>query len=135
MRGWYGARRLRPMRIQSGSPYEDRYGFSRALRTGDRVLVAGTAPIPPAGEEVAATAYEQMLRCGAIARDALDQAGASMAAVVRTRMFITDPADADDIGRAHSELFGEARPVATMVVVKQLLDPAWRVGVEGETPV
>lgn len=120
------------MRIQSGSPYEDRYGFSRALRVGDRVLVAGTAPIVGEGEEVAATAYEQMLRCGTIACEALAEAGASAATVVRTRMFITDPADADDVGRAHSELFGDARPVTTMVVVKELLDPTWKVEIEVE---
>ena len=120
------------MRIQSGSPYEDRYGFSRALRVGDRVLVAGTAPIPPNGEATAATAYAQMPRCGEIALDALGQAGASVAEVVRTRMFIVDPADADDVGRANNEVFGAARPVATMVVVKDLLDPDWKVEIEVE---
>ena len=120
------------MRIQSGSPYEDRYGFSRALRVGDRVLVAGTAPIPPNGEATAATAYAQMLRCGEIALDALGQAGASVAEVVRTRMFIVDPADADDVGRVHNEVFGAARPVATMVGGKDLLDPDWKVEIEVE---
>ncbi|MDJ0925874.1 MAG: RidA family protein [Acidimicrobiia bacterium] len=118
--------------VESGSPYEQLYGFSRGLRRGTRVEVAGTAPIPPPGEEVAATAYEQMLRCGEIVTRALDQLGSSADDVVRTRMFITDAADADEVGRAHGELFGVARPVATMVVVAGLLDPAWRVELEVE---
>ena len=96
------------------------------------MIVAGTAPIPPQGEEVAATAFEQMLRCGEILLDALEQAGAAAGDVIRTRMFITDPADADEVGRAHRQVFGEARPAATMVVVAGLLDPAWLVETEAE---
>ncbi len=122
-------------RVRSGSPYEERYGFSRALRRGDRVEVAGTAPIPAPGEPVAPTAYGQMLRCGEIALDALAALGAGPDDVVRTRMFLTDPADADEVGRAHRELFGAAAPVATMVVVATLLDPAWRVELEVEAVV
>jgi enamine deaminase RidA (YjgF/YER057c/UK114 family) len=117
--------------IRSGSPYEDRWGFTRALRVGDRVIVSGTAPIPPAGQDVAATAYDQMLRCGEIIRAALAEAGATMADVVRTRMFITDEGNADDVGRAHRELFGEAMPAATMIMA-QLIDPTWLVEVEAE---
>ncbi len=120
------------MQVESGSPYEKLYGFARGLRRGRRVEIAGTAPIPPPGEPVADTAYEQMLRCGAIAIKALEQLGSSADEVVRTRMFITDSADADAVGRAHGELFGRARPVATMVVVAGLLDPAWKVEIEVE---
>ncbi len=120
------------MQVESGSPYEKLYGFSRGLRRGRRVEIAGTAPIPDPGQEVAATAYEQMLRCGEIVVKALQQLGSSPDEVVRTRMFITDPADADAVGRAHGELFGDARPVATMVVVAALLDPAWKVELEVE---
>jgi len=120
---------------RSGSPYEEEYGFSRGVRIGNRVEIAGTAPIPPEGEPVAVTAYEQMLRCGEIATTALTELGASPADVVRTRMFITDAADADDIGRAHREVFGEAAPAATMVVVAALLDPAWKVEIEVEAEV
>jgi len=119
-------------RVASGSPYEERFGFSRAVRVGDRVMVAGTAPVPVPGGEVAATAYEQMLRCGEIITAALGEAGASPAGVVRTRVFITDAGDADEVGRAHREVFGSAAPAATMVVVAGLLDPAWRVEVEAE---
>ncbi len=119
-------------RFRSGSPYEEAYGFSRAIRVGDRVLVAGTAPIPEQGEELPSTAYGQMLLCGEIALAALHQAGAGPADVVRTRMFIVDPADADEVGRAHGEVFGAASPVATMVVVAGLLDPQWLVEIEIE---
>jgi enamine deaminase RidA (YjgF/YER057c/UK114 family) len=117
--------------IRSGSPYEDRWGFTRAIRVGDRIIVSGTAPIPPAGRGVAASAYDQMLRCGEIIRAALEEAGATMADVVRTRMFITDESNADDVGRAHGELFGDAMPAATMIKT-QLIDPSWLVEVEAE---
>jgi len=119
-------------RFTSGSPYEPEYGFSRAVRVGDRVLIAGTAPIPHPEEEVADTAYRQMLRCGQIIISVLEETGASPADVVRTRMYLTDADDADEVGRAHREIFGEATPAATMVVVATLVDPAWKVEVEVE---
>jgi enamine deaminase RidA (YjgF/YER057c/UK114 family) len=117
--------------IRSGSPYEDRWGFTRAVRFGDRVIVSGTAPSPPPGEEVAPTPHEQMLRCGEIIRSALTEAGVTMADVIRTRMFVTSEHFADEIGRAHKELFGEAMPAATMIKT-QLIDPTWMVEVEVE---
>ncbi len=119
-------------RFSSGSPYEAEYGFSRAIRTGNRVVVAGTAPIPYPGEAVADTAYRQMLRCGQIIVSVLEQAGSTPADVVRTRMYLTDAADADEVGRAHREVFGGAAPAATMVVVAALIDPTWKVEVEVE---
>jgi enamine deaminase RidA (YjgF/YER057c/UK114 family) len=118
-------------RVRSGSPFEARYGFCRAIRRGRRVEVAGTAPIPRADEQLAADAYLQMLRCGEIAAEALARLGARPQDVVRTRMYITDPADADDVGRAHREVFGAAEPVATMIVTR-LLDPGWKVELEVE---
>ena len=120
-------------RVHSGSPYEPEVGFCRARRVGNRILVAGTAPIEPDGG-AAATAYEQMRRCTDIVTAALTELGGSAADVVRTRMFITDPEDADEIGRAHREVFGDAEPVATMVVTR-LLDPAWRIELEVEAVV
>jgi enamine deaminase RidA (YjgF/YER057c/UK114 family) len=119
-------------RVRSGSPYEERYGFSRGIKRGNRVEIAGTAPVPPIGEAVAESAYGQMLRCSEIALDALVQLGASPSDVIRTRMFLTDPTDADDVGRAHQEVFGEVAPAATMIVVSALLDPAWKVEIEVE---
>ncbi|MEA3511480.1 MAG: RidA family protein [Actinomycetota bacterium] len=119
----------------SGSPYEGRYGFSRGVRVGNQIEIAGTAPIPPEGETVASTAYEQMLRCGEIAVAALEELGASTDDVIRTRMFITDPEEADEIGRAHRQVFGSAAPAATMVVVAALLEPEWKVEIELEAEV
>ena len=114
----------------SGSPYEPAYGFCRAVRVGERIEVAGTAPIPAEGEPTADSAFDQMLRCGEIMMAAIDELGGSAIDVVRTRMFITNPADADEIGRAHKELFGDAPPASTMVVVAALLDPLWKVEAE-----
>lgn len=127
-------RTAREQRVYSGSPYESRFGFCRAWRRGARVEIAGTAPIPAAGEELREDAYGQMLRCGEIVGAALRSLDAELRHVVRTRMFITDPADADEIGRAHREIFGDATPVATMVVT-QLLDPRWKVEIEVEAEV
>ena len=121
-------------RVRSGSPYEAQYGFCRALRVGDRVLVSGTAPIPEPGDALPESPHAQMLRCGRIIEQAVLALGCSMRDVVRTRMFIVDPADADEIGRAHATLFEEHPPVATMVVTR-LLDPAWKVEVEAEAMV
>ena len=116
--------------ISGHSPYEQAVGFSRALVVGRTVHVAGTAPIPAEGEPPDG-AYEQMRLCLAIVGEALERAGATFADVVRTRMFIVDPADWQEIARAHGEVFAEIRPAATAVVTG-LLDPRWRVELEAE---
>lgn len=117
--------------VRSGSPYEDEFGFSRAVRVGDRVIVAGTAPIWPDGSCPDDT-ETQARRCFAIIAEALAEAGATADDVVRTRMFITSASDAAAVGRAHGAAFGAARPAATMVVVAGLLDPRWKVEIEAE---
>lgn len=117
--------------ISSGSPYEATVGFSRAVRVGDRVLVAGTAPIWPDGS-VDPDPKAQARRCLEIMLAALAETGGSASEVVRTRMFITDASHADAVGEAHGEVFGEIRPAATMVVVGALLDPRWVVEMELE---
>jgi enamine deaminase RidA (YjgF/YER057c/UK114 family) len=117
---------------RSASPYEGRIGFSRAVRHGCRVLVSGTAPIGPDGRTVPGGAYEQARRAFAIVVEALAALGASAADVVRTRMYLTDAADWEEVGRAHGEVFAGVDPAATMVVVAGLLDPDWRVEVEAE---
>lgn len=99
---------------------------------GDVIHVAGTAPIPQDGSSPPVSAYEQMLLAGAIALSTLEELGGNASQVVRTRMYITDPADADDVGTAHGELFAAGEPVATMVVVAALLDPRWKVELEIE---
>ena len=114
----------------SGSPYEPAYGFCRAVRLADRIEVAGTAPIPAEGEPTANSAFDQMLRCGEIMLAAIEELGGTANDVVRTRMFITDPADSDEVGRAHKMLFGDASPSSTMVVVAALLEPSWKVETE-----
>ena len=119
------------MLVSSGSPYESRFGFSRAVRVGDRVVVAGTAPIWPDGS-CPEDAGVQARRCLEIMEAALVEAGASMGDVVRTRMYITNAADSEAVGLAHGEVFGEARPASTMVVVASLLDPRWKVEMEAE---
>lgn len=117
---------------RSGSPYEQRYGFSRGVRLGNVIHIAGTAPIPQRPDEATPEgAYEQMLLCGRIASAALEELGGDLSQVVRTRMFITDPAHQDEVGRAHNEIFGRAAPAATMVVAN-LLDPRWKVEIEVE---
>ena len=118
-------------RISSESPFEATVGFSRAVRVGDRVLVSGTAPIWPDGS-CDPSPEQQAARCLAIIAEALGHAGASLDQVVRTRMFITDPAYSEAVGRAHVEVFSDVRPVATMVVVAGLLDPRWKVEIEAE---
>lgn len=117
--------------ISSGSPYEPRYGFSRAVQIGDRVLVAGTAPIWPDGNVDPAPGV-QTSRCLEIMLGALAAAGGTAEDVVRTRMFITDASYADEVGEAHGEVFREIRPAATMVVVAGLLDERWKVEMELE---
>ncbi len=117
--------------VSSGSPFEVRYGFSRAVRIGDRVMVAGTAPIWP-DDFVDPDPRAQARRCLEIMLEALQEAGGVAADVVRTRMFITDAGVADAVGQSHGEVFGEIRPAATMVVVEGLLDPRWLVEMELE---
>jgi len=119
-------------RFHGVSPYEEKYGFARAVRVGDVIHVAGTAPVVAPGSMPVTGAGAQMIRCGEIAREAVEGLGGTMADVVRTRMFIVDAADADVIGAAHSKVFGASKPAATMVVVAGLLDPIWRVEIEVE---
>jgi enamine deaminase RidA (YjgF/YER057c/UK114 family) len=118
-------------RISSGAAPEERYGYSRAVRVGDRVWVAGTAPIMPGDADPPATPYEQAQVCLQIIERALVEAGASLDDVVRTRIYVTDAACAAEVGRAHGEAFGTARPALTGIVTG-LLDPRWLVEIEAE---
>jgi enamine deaminase RidA (YjgF/YER057c/UK114 family) len=117
--------------ISSGAAFEQRVGYSRAVRVDDRVWVSGTAPIMPGDADPPPGAYEQAKVCLAIIERALAEAGASLDDVVRTRIFVTDARHIDDVGRAHGEAFARARP-ATTGVVTQLLDPRWLVEIEAE---
>ena len=115
-------------RASSGSPFEPLIGFSRAIRAGDRVLVSGTGPVGADDADPAG----QLRRCVEIVEQALHELGASLDDVVRTRMYLTDASDWEAVGTVHGEAFANARPAATMVVVKALLDPRWSVEIEAE---
>ncbi|MEE8599676.1 RidA family protein [Euzebya tangerina] len=117
--------------VPSGSPYEAPIGFSRAVRLGNTVHVAGTGPIWPDGS-CPEDPQVQASRCLEIALSALAEAGGAAADVVRTRMYLTDAEDWEPVGRAHGEIFGAIRPAATMVVVAGLLDPRWKIEIEVE---
>jgi enamine deaminase RidA (YjgF/YER057c/UK114 family) len=112
--------------IPGGSPYEPIIGFSRAVRVGYAVHLAGTGPVGADNEDVTG----QTRRIFAIAEKALAEAGATLADVVRTRMYLTRAEDWEYVGRVHGEFFGDIRPAATMVVVAALLNPAWRIEIE-----
>ena len=118
-------------RVSSGSPWEPKVGFSRALRVGDRVLVSGTAPVWP-DDFCDPDPVVQARRCFEIAIGALSEAGGAAADVVRTRTYLTDASYADVVGAVHGELFSDIRPASTMVVVAALLDPRWKVEIELE---
>ncbi|MGI8945777.1 MAG: RidA family protein [Thermoleophilaceae bacterium] len=120
-----------PPRAYSGSTYESRYGFCRAVRTGDRIVVSGTAPIWRDGSCPVSPAT-QAARCLEIIGEAIAELGGALSDVVRTRMFIVDAADADAVGEAHREVFGEIPPASTILVVAALLDERWKVEIEAE---
>jgi enamine deaminase RidA (YjgF/YER057c/UK114 family) len=120
---------------RSSSPYESLVGFCRAVRHGSRIAVSGTAPIGPDGETVAGGAYEQATRCFEVILEAVEALGGSCEDIIRTRIYVTDPADWDAVGRAHGEALGTTFPAATMVVVAGLLDPRWKVEIEAEAEV
>jgi enamine deaminase RidA (YjgF/YER057c/UK114 family) len=117
--------------ISSGSEWEERYGYSRAVVAGGRVHVSGTAPIMPGDADPPADAYGQARRCLEILVDALAEAGARPADVVRTRIFVTDRSHVEDVMKAHGEVFARARPACTGIVA-ELLDPRWLVEIEAE---
>ena len=122
-------------RVRSASPYEGLFGFSRAVRRGSRILVSGTAPLDRNGETVEGDTYEQAKRCLEIILEAVRELGGDLDDIVRTRVFLVDHADWEAVGRAHGETFGEVFPAATLVVVKGLLDPRWKVTIEADAEV
>lgn len=119
--------------VSSGSPYEPRIGSSRAVRAGDVVSVAGTAPIGPDGRTVGVgDAAAQARRCLEIIAAALDTAGASLGHVVRTRILLTRIDDWDAVARVHGEVFGDVRPACTVMQIARFVDPDWLVEIEAE---
>ena len=107
-------------------------GFSRAVVAGGRVWVSGTAPIMADGSDPPADAHAQARRCLEIIGAALEEAGGSVADVVRTRIYLVRTSDFDEVARAHREVLGDVRPASTMVTVAELADPRWLVEIEAD---
>ena len=114
--------------ISGSSPYEPIIGFSRAVKIGNAVHVSGTGPV---GADEADAAGQTRHVLGIIEK-ILEQAGATMENVVRTRMYLTRAEDWEEVGKVHGEFFGTIRPASTMVVVAKLLNPAWRIEIEAD---
>ena len=119
---------MRRTNIPGTSPYEPVIGFSRAVRIDNHVHVSGTGPVGADDKDVA----EQTDQCLTLIAAALKQAGSSIEHVYRTRMFLTHVEDWETVGRVHGKFFSLTRPAATMVVIKELLDPRWRIEIEAD---
>ena len=127
---------MKRTQISSGSPYEPSIGFSRAVRVGNIVSVAGTAPIGPDRRTVGpGDPAAQARRCFEIIKSALESAGASMSDVVRTRTFLTNVDDWKLVAEVHGEYFRDIRPASTMVQVSKLIESDWLVEIEADAVV
>jgi enamine deaminase RidA (YjgF/YER057c/UK114 family) len=118
--------------VPAVSPMAATVGYSRAVRVGDSVSVAGTAPVTADGGDPPVDPYGQARRCLEIILASLVEVGAGPEHVVRTRVYLTRAEDWQEVGRAHGEVFGDVRPASTMVVVGGLLDPRWLVEIEAD---
>lgn len=119
-------------RVQSGSPWEESFGFARAVAAGDRVLVAGTTSFKGSVLYGEGDPYEQARVAFANALDALGEFGLGADSVLRTRLYLTHARDVDEVGRGHKELFDSIRPVSTLLIVDGFVDPRILVEVELE---
>ena len=120
-------------RVTSGSPWEEKFGYRRAVRVGNVVHVSGTAPVDDDGNTFAPSGpYAQAKRCFEIALKAAAELGAEPAHVVRTRMYVTDIRHAEEYGRAHGEFFRDHPPASTMVEVRKLILPDMLIEIELE---
>ena len=120
------------IRAFTGSPFEARFGFARAVRDGNRIIVAGTGPVEDNGTSTQGDAAAQAARCFTLILRAIGELGGTAADVVRTRMFLTDFDDQEDVGEVHARFFGDAQPAATMVGASWLCRKEWKVEIEAE---
>jgi enamine deaminase RidA (YjgF/YER057c/UK114 family) len=118
--------------ISTGSPWEPKVGFSRAVRNGNQVFFSGTLDTDEHGKPVGTDAYEQARNIFAKFRLILDGLGSDLSTVVRTRMYLVDKADAEAVSKAHAEAFADIRPAATMIVVAAFLGEGFRVEIEAD---
>ena len=118
--------------VSSGSPLEPILGFSRAVRTGQQIMVAGTAPIEPDGSSTPGDAAAQMERCCAIVAQAIADLDGHIDDTVRTCIYLTDRADFEAVARVHGKWFGGARPACTTLIVSGFVRPEWKVEIEAE---
>jgi enamine deaminase RidA (YjgF/YER057c/UK114 family) len=112
------------------SPYEREFSFSRVVRAGGLVMVGGTTSIDPTGVVLGATPYEQTIEILRRVEHELSRVSAGLASVVSTRVYVTDISRFEEVGRAHAQVFGEVRPLMTMVEVSGLIDPRMLVEIE-----
>lgn len=126
------AGRRAPARLQGDppSPFEGRYGFSRIVRAGPFVLIGGTTSVEPSGAVVGKSPYEQTIEILGKLSHELQRVELTPADVIQTRVYVTDISRADEVGRAHGDVFGQHRPLMTMVEVSGLIDPRMLVEIE-----
>jgi len=119
--------------VSSGSAFEPTIGFSRAVRVGPHIAVAGTAPIAPdGGTACPGDLYGQAKRCLEIIEKAVNDAGGKREHIIRTRIFLKDMENWEAAGRAHGEFFKDIRPASTMVQIVQAIDPSWLIEIEAD---